>query len=186
MIRPIETIAMPGAAEIRAIGLPEVPRSQRRGHEVAAVATLVEDMFGSGAKLLHEADGAPYIEGYAGYISITHTPDMAVLAVSADHPVGIDAERWRDSLPVVGRRFMNGDELAVYGASPRLMLRAWTAKEAVFKALHRPQLLITDIVLPSDPEAQKMSFDGIEIRLNSQMITDTTILTLAEVCGGSR
>lgn len=75
-------------------------------------------------------------------VSVSHTPDLVVAVVSTAPAVGIDVERadraplppWRLWLDDEEQaRFALGSDLG--GASQRELVRTWTAKEAVAKAL---------------------------------------------------
>lgn len=85
-------------------------------------------------KVRHEAQGG----GVA--FSLSHSGDLAVLAVSRDGIVGVDVERVRDVDPAIARRFFAPREAdAISGAEdqPQMLaafFRIWTAKEAVVKA----------------------------------------------------
>lgn len=157
------------------------PRGAHRKAEKDAVAHLLKHRFGDGARLLHDDAGAPSVHGFDGHISVSHSPRIAFLAVDPKCPVGIDAEPWRDSLKVLAPRFMKPCELDVYGSDPRLILRAWTAKEAAFKALGMPQLVISDIILPPDPEATVVRICGRTLSLHFFEPVEGHAVTLAKL-----
>jgi len=48
-------------------------------------------VLGSGAEILSDEHGRPYVKGDPVYFSMSHSGDLLVLAVD-DHPVGVDAE----------------------------------------------------------------------------------------------
>lgn len=67
--------------------------------------------------------------------SVSHTASHVAGGV-CDVPVGIDIEAQRDARAEVVERVLCAEELALLGElSPRMFLRAWTAKEAVLKEL---------------------------------------------------
>ena len=125
-----------------------VARVDRRRAECEAVGRLVRRVFGDEAVLSHRSDGAPFIEGFGGYISISHGAGLAVLAVSALRPIGVDVECWRDSLLTVAPRVLDEAELQACGDDRMALLRAWTAKEAIFKAAGVEGLTLPEIRLP--------------------------------------
>lgn len=97
-------------------------------------------------KLRHDPDGAPYIEGGDCHISISHSHHEVAL-LSGDNPcLGVDVESPRENLLKVASRFLTLRELAYYTTLP-LLLRAWTIKEAAYKALHIKELSSQDIHL---------------------------------------
>lgn len=96
----------------------------------------------------HFANGAPYIEGYPGRISITHTTHFLAVAKLPKTPetnlenfnprsaMGIDAEpRNRDQVLKVRTKFLSDQELELIPEKDlEKNIQAWTAKEALFKA----------------------------------------------------
>lgn len=114
----------------------------------AAVGGLVRECFGDGAVLSHHPSGRPYVEGFDGTVSVSHGACHAVLAVSADHVVGVDVEAPRRQLVAVARRFLGSDErrrLESTELTPESLLPYWTAKEAVYKAACTEGLPLTSI-----------------------------------------
>lgn len=112
--------------------------SPRREREEAAVVRLVERVFGAGARRAHDALGAPVIELPDGtlckeYVSLSHSRRTAALAVSPRR-IGIDIEEERSQLGRVAARVLSDDELKQYLQLPHGLVRAWTLKEALFKA----------------------------------------------------
>lgn len=120
--------------------------SGRRAAERAAVAGLIAEAFGPEMELAHDPYGAPYIVDHPDtYISVSHCRGLAVLAVSRRGRIGIDAELEDERLERIGGRFLSPDEQVRWGGSIPSFTFAWTAKEAVFKALGIPGLVITEI-----------------------------------------
>lgn len=122
------------------------PGESRRDAERRTVATMLSAHFGHAIDICHDPIGSPYIPDYDGHISISHCRDMAVAALDS-HPVGIDVETWRDQLIRVAPRFLTPRERQWAGTDPERLLRAWTAKEAIYKLLHTPGLPLSHILL---------------------------------------
>lgn len=122
------------------------PGESRRDAERRTVATMLNTHFGHAVEISHDSIGAPYIPDYDGHISISHCRDMAV-AVLDRRPVGVDVETWRDQLIRVAPRFLNSEEREWAGTDRERLLRAWTAKEAIYKLLHSPGLPLSHIFL---------------------------------------
>ncbi|MEU1378376.1 4'-phosphopantetheinyl transferase superfamily protein [Streptomyces triculaminicus] len=87
--------------------------------------------------------GRKYLRG-CGWLglSLSHTGDLLVLALSATGRVGADSEALSRSMcnPALVRRVCTDAEMEVLGALPvgergRAMLRLWTLKEAYTKAI---------------------------------------------------
>ena len=83
------------------------------------------------------AHGRPRVPGSGLHLSVSHSGDIVVVAVSVDGPVGVDVEQ------VTGRGFFDHVALIsrVFDASERAhitnageFLTSWTRKEAVLKA----------------------------------------------------
>lgn len=121
--------------------------SGRRRNEIMGAYHIACEVFGRDAVIGHDALGAPFIEGYAGHLSISHCADMIVMAVNPDGPVGVDVELWRPKLLGVRNRFLNRDEMSRVTSNEEI-LHAWTVKEAVYKIAAMPGLPLLDIHLP--------------------------------------
>lgn len=172
-----------GPASVYATPLPSViERGQRRAAETEAVRRLVAGVFGQDAVLAHTSAGAPFIEGFDGSISISHGCGAAILAVSRAAAIGIDIEGPRHTLRRVASRFLSPSEFPVYATSDRLLLQAWTSKEAIFKAIGIASLTIGDIILPPDPGQSVFTVHGRAIELFRTSIDDAMV-TLAAIIG---
>lgn len=84
--------------------------------------------------------GAPELEDPSGpRCSISHTADVVMVAVSATGPVGVDVERAdRTPLPPLTAWVAEDERVALTGsplACAPALVRRWTCKEAVAKAL---------------------------------------------------
>lgn len=131
----------------------------RREREREAVRRLVRTAFGPDAVLEHRADGSPFVAAAGeSQISVSHSRRMAVLAV-APVAVGVDIEEAREQLLRVACRFMTPDEQRHY-PTPELILKAWTLKEAAFKAL-RPDSPATRMKLPPDKCPYHIIYSGL-------------------------
>lgn len=98
--------------------------------------------------------GAPVLEGEHSRISLTHTDHLMAVATLPPTPeidlrqfnqrsaLGIDAEKLdREQVLKVRPRFLADEELAMIPETDlRANLLAWTAKEAVWKAMLTPGL----------------------------------------------
>lgn len=102
----------------------------------------------------HFSNGAPYIEGYPGRISISHTKHFLVIATLPKTPeipldsfnprtaMGIDAEPLvRSQVLKVREKFLSDEEKEfVIEDNLEDNIIAWTAKEALYKAAFCPGL----------------------------------------------
>lgn len=138
----------------------------RRSREIEAVARLVGRVFGKDAVMNHRADGSPYIEGCDGHISISHTRRYAALAWSSLHEVGIDIEEPRhEQLEKVAKRFLTPEEYKYYSDFEDGLLKAWTLKEAAFKALRNGSVDLREYLLPIDGECSLIKVGYKELKI---------------------
>jgi len=106
------------------------------------------------------SDGKPVLSDYPSIrFNLTHSHGRALIAIARDREVGVDLEQVRQEVDVVrlAKRFLSERDLAFieYGDPAQRherFLKAWVAREAVFKAdgrgmtfpLHRDYLELTD------------------------------------------
>lgn len=138
----------------------------RREAEEVAIRHLLREAFGREVKLMHQPCGRPFIEGFPHFISISHCRDEAVLAISSGCEVGVDIETWRDALMKTAHKWLTPRQLERMEA-PLDYLKAWTAKEAIFKCMsHQPHGLM-DIALPyiGEQSIYKVCWEGDVDRL---------------------
>lgn len=123
----------------------------RRDAERAAIAGMLAEVAGLPVTILHRPDGSPYTDTLPVHISISHSRVWGALLWSSTPGFGIDIEE-TDRIGQLGRvapRFLNPDELKYYSAQPAGLLRAWTLKEATFKAAGLPDVAdLREIKLP--------------------------------------
>ena len=86
--------------------------------------------------------GRPALSGVTRVeFNITHSEDLALIAITARGPVGVDVESLRtiDRALDLARRYLHPNELALVEAAPpaersTIFLTCWTRKEAVLKS----------------------------------------------------
>lgn len=121
-------------------------------HEIeqAAKMAIVAEVFGP-LEVCHRADGSPFIPGSGASISVSHCQTLVVLAVDRlGRNIGIDCET-ADRGAQLGRvasKFLSPTQSLAWGADEKHLLRAWTLKEAFYKAARIPGLPLADIPLP--------------------------------------
>lgn len=141
----------------------------------------------------HLPQGAPIIEGEDMRISVTHTPELFIVASLPRTPetdlgefalrtaLGVDAEVVsREQVMRIRDRFLNAGELQLIPDDLRSTLLAWTAKEAAYKAALAPgmdwreQILITELPDPQTGAQGKVAIrrtpdaEPIELDLYSE------------------
>lgn len=104
--------------------------------ELTVEHLLLHYAYPDGYELRHNEHGAPYLASSDDYISFSHSGGYVVLAINGDAPVGIDIEYAADKAIRVRRKYINDAEAEyVLPADGQAHLVAWTAKEALFKAI---------------------------------------------------
>lgn len=131
----------------------------------------------------HFRNGAPFLVGETGRISITHTGRFMAVATLPDTPevdlsvfseraaMGIDAERAdREQTLRVREKFLSDQELQMIDKDDvKMNVMAWTAKEALYKAAMQEgldfkndiRILSLPKIGPAVPVYDKNEFDPI-------------------------
>lgn len=156
----------------------------RRQREKEAVASLLASA-APGVTVSHYDNGAPYVPDRPDvFISVSHSRTHAAIALSSV-PVGIDIEQPRAQLLRVAPRFLSETEMKIFN-TPALLLRAWTATEAVYKAAHAtgdavpPVELATDIRL-SAPEDDTLVAELFGVKYSVEFgSVDDNVFAIAE------
>lgn len=95
--------------------------------------------------IANEPGGKPYLDCSNRHprvrFSVSHSYDLALVALTLDHAIGVDVEKIREEIDYtsLSRRFFSSAEFeAIQRCDPALRLRAffatWTRKEALVKA----------------------------------------------------
>lgn len=123
-------------------------KSDSRRAEILTTRALIRNTFGENVSLSHNDDGSPQLIGCDLNISISHCKGMVIVVSHPDKKIGVDIERWRNTLLKVKTKFLSQAEMDYY-TSPDDLLVAWTCKEAIYKAAGYPGLdFVHDINLP--------------------------------------
>ena len=110
----------------------------RRMRESEAVARALAELCGPQARKVNDSIGAPHLEidgkPQEISISVSHSRDYAAVAVSPFGLFGLDIEQMRGQLEKVAHRVLSPEEFDDYSRLEQGLLRAWTLKEALYKA----------------------------------------------------
>lgn len=150
-----------------------------RQRESLTVRQMVQSIFGSSAVISHKPSGAPFIVGIHDCISISHCATDAVVAVNNDRYAGVDIELIRPTLARVASRFLSPREMPVYASSPYMLLKAWTLKEAIYKAAGTSPLPLHHIVLPTESDRHTASTPDALFAIYS-LLEDDMCISVAE------
>lgn len=86
------------------------------------------------------------MDGY-GYVSLTHTKDMAAAIFHKEMPVGIDLEVVREKAVRLGPKYLDATEMDYLDNDPFLYTMAWSAKETIFKCQGRKGISLRQNIL---------------------------------------
>ncbi|MBQ1694759.1 MAG: 4'-phosphopantetheinyl transferase superfamily protein [Bacteroidales bacterium] len=80
---------------------------------------------------IHYNDSKPYLDN--GYISISHSADIAAIIYNPDYPVGIDIEKISPRIQRIATRAFSEEEIAAANGDLEKLTILWNCKECVFK-----------------------------------------------------
>ena len=80
---------------------------------------------------IHYDDRKPYLD--SGYISISHSADIAAIIYNSDHPVGIDFEKISPRIQRIATRAFSDLEIAAANGDLEKLTILWNCKECIFK-----------------------------------------------------
>jgi 4'-phosphopantetheinyl transferase EntD len=104
---------------------------------------LKHKLFGN-QDIFYDRTGAPYLEKQ-GYISLSHAYPFVVIAVSENHPVGVDIEPVSDKAVRTSIRFTTENEIRPLNFSTSKHYTAlWSFKETLYKLSDRNRLLFQE------------------------------------------
>jgi 4'-phosphopantetheinyl transferase len=144
---------------VRAGGFVDAAVSRRFVLAHGSLRRLLGGYLGHGAEQIEfavTAEGKPILAGEAANTGITfnlsHSGDVALVAVASGRAVGIDVERLRsveDAL-VMARRYFTAGEYRTLSSLPetaraRAFLACWTRKESIMKAHGKGMALLGEI-----------------------------------------
>lgn len=112
---------------------PEIQNPLRLRHFLAS-RLLVQHVF-PGSELYKDAFGKPFIRGFNGYISLSHSGELAGLYVSTNGACGLDLEVVGTQITNIAERFCTPEELACTheGSDETALHLIWGAKECMYK-----------------------------------------------------
>lgn len=165
---------------------------EARRAEWLAVRLLLRAMLGCDVRIYYSPDGKPLLVGACGYISVSHTQGIAVLAYSPRQPIGVDVEFITRKVGVARSFVMNDgecDALPVEAQRTYTLLR-WTAYEAVYKLAGGSgykERLTMPLFVPARGGVFGVALgygDGVAQQFSlSYIIDDGLLLSLCTACG---
>ena len=91
----------------------------------------------------------PFLKDSEWHISLTHAFPYAAAALRKHQPTGIDVEKKGRNIKNISSRFLASEEYARWHTNDLALTRAWSTKEAIYKAMAQPGLSFQEeIILP--------------------------------------
>lgn len=105
--------------------------NENRKQEFIQTRKLRNETIGK-VEILYNEDGKPLLTDSDDFISISHSQNYIGI-LKAPFNVGLDMEELNERILKVKERFLNDEELGLFGSSIENLTIAWTLKEAMFK-----------------------------------------------------
>jgi len=124
----------------------------RRKQWIASRILLATLLHNPDMEIIYNDFGKPFIKDSACHISISHSGDLAAIAISRSHAIGIDIEKIKGRIERITDRFLSNIELGSIGNENRLEILYiyWGAKESLFKLAGNPDVdFKKDIIIHS-------------------------------------
>ena len=123
--------------------------ANKRRIELLAVRALLKAVGIN--QTIHYSDRKPYLD--EGYISISHSANIAAIIYNPDFPVGIDIETVAPRIRRIASRAFSENELAAAEDDLEKLTVLWNCKECVFKLANDDGIdfrEMIEVVLPSN------------------------------------
>ena len=117
-------------------------------------------------------------------ISISHSENIATILISENKGIGIDVERINNKVHSIKSKFLNQKEinyLSGYEES-RNLTKAWTAKEAIYKALRMPGIIFSENILIEEFNNESTTGIGKFISSDQETIFKLYFYDLDDYC----
>ena len=87
------------------------------------------------SECLKDEHGKPFVLGYEGYVSLSHSFDFAIAMTHPEFPVGVDIEIVQPKIRRIQGKFLRASEIDFIDRQHdiQMLYACWCAKEAVFK-----------------------------------------------------
>ena len=137
---------------------------------------------------IHYNDRKPYLD--CGYISISHSADIAAIIYNPDFPVGIDIEKISPRIQRIATRAFSEEEIAATNGDLEKLTILWNCKECVFKLANDEGIdfrkmikvnLPTHLSLTEQNQNGEHNLPVIECTLNKYNITTRFTLSAIKI-----
>ena len=95
-------------------------------------------------------------------ISISHSEEMVAILISKESGIGVDVEKINKKVDSIKSKFLNQKEISYLRVDKetRMLTKAWTAKEAIYKALRKPGIIFSENILLEEFDSEAKSGIG--------------------------
>ena len=117
-------------------------------------------------------------------ISISHSENIATILISEKKGIGVDIERINKKVHSIKSKFLNQKEISYLSGDgeTRNLTRAWTAKEAIYKALKMPGIIFSENILIEEFNNESTTGIGKFISSDQETIFKLYFYDLDDYC----
>ena len=117
-------------------------------------------------------------------ISISHSESIATILISEKNGIGVDIERINKKVHSIKSKFLNQKEINYLRGDEetRMLTKAWTAKEAIYKALRKPGIIFSENILLEEFNNEAKSGIGKFISSDQETIFKLYFYDLDDYC----
>lgn len=130
-------------------------KSLQRRLEWLSVRRLVRELTHTETYIVYNERRKPFLKGYNGNISISHSHLLTGVLISPIHRVGLDLEYMAHDIGRIAHKFLNQHEYITSDKDQQLlhMYIHWCAKEALYKVCDKQDInfRLNLIIHPFDP-----------------------------------
>ena len=128
-------------------------------------------------------DDIPFLSNNRS-ISISHSEEMVAILISKESGIGVDVEKINKKVDSIKSKFLNQKEISYLSGDgeTRNLTRAWTAKEAIYKALRKPGIIFSENILLEEFDSEAKSGIGKFISLNQEKTFKLYFYDLDDYC----
>jgi phosphopantetheinyl transferase len=112
-------------------------------------------------ELIYDEYNKPYLNGSQYKISISHSHQWLVIAISNAEEIGVDIELVRDKVERIKHKFATDEELEFAGNNHEKLTYLWAAKEAIYKAYGKKAVDFKDILIDAFDLSRNNTTNGV-------------------------
>ena len=117
-------------------------------------------------------------------ISISHSDEIVTILISKENGIGVDVEKIKNKIHSIASKFLSSNEIGFFGKDPstRQLIRAWTAKEAIYKALRKPGISFSENIILDEFNDKAQSANAKFISSDQEKIFKLYFYDLDDYC----